>query len=77
MACHYPPDDDAPVFPVQTGDSFTRWCPILKVFETVHVLTANAATGLCRVLARGEVRVVSMTEIRERFRHPGTRSEAS
>jgi hypothetical protein len=75
MACHYPPDD-APVFPVQTGDAFTRWCPILKVFETVHVLTANAATELCRVLARGEVRVVSMTEIRERFHHPGMRSGA-
>jgi hypothetical protein len=75
MACHYPPDD-APVFPVQTGDSFTRWCPILKRFEMVRVLESNAATELCRVLARGEVRVVSMTEIRERFCHPGTRSEA-
>ena len=76
MACHYPPDD-APRFPVHGGETLTRWCPILKHFETVRVVIANPATELCRVLVRGEVRIVSLTEIRGRFRHPGSATRAS
>lgn len=71
MACHYPPDD-SPRFPIHDGETLTRWCPIAKRFDVVVVQAVNATTELCRVLVRDEVRIVSLTEIRARFRHTGS-----